>query len=63
MSTTRSWFNTVLLTAILCMAILFFYPHHNPSADKVPTPPNTSTTIQFNVPQSQAHEYEQESDN
>ena len=45
------------------MAILFFYPHHNPSADKVPTPPNTSTTIQFNVPQSQAHEYEQESDN
>jgi hypothetical protein len=57
----NSWINTILLTIIICTAVWILYPQ-NKTIEPITTTtnPTTSTTVQFNVPMDQVHEYEQE---
>jgi len=61
-SNIRSWINTVLLAIILCAIGWFLYPRSIPVTTQPPTTFETTTTIQFNVPMSEVHEYEQENE-
>ena len=58
----RSWINTVLLAIILCAIGWFFYPKNIPVKTGPLTTFETTTTVQFNVPMNEVHEYEQESE-
>jgi hypothetical protein len=63
MKNTHSWFNTILLTIIICAAVWFLYPKNTVTAPTTTTTniqPTTPTTIQFNVPQNEAHNYPEE---
>ena len=64
MSNLHSWANTVLLTIVVCIAVWVSYPKNVLTTSTTTTTvySTTSTTIEFNVPMSEAHEYEQENE-